>query len=686
MRSFLLFLDYVHALSRRRLRASPFRVSINVSSNVRVCALPATLLGALVIGAGQPSPARAQSFFDFLPWGQKAPEPTASTLPYELTVVVAGDPKGVKQAVLDASTLQRLRNDAPPDAEALVRRAELDLPRVVDALWGAGYYNARVAIDIAGATLRIGAESTQAAIAAAAPYRGVARAPVRIVVDPGPAFRLRDLRVVDMRANAPFTPETLPDHVVKLKAGDVARSADVVAAQTRIIDHFRARSQPFAKAPRVEPVVDHRNAMVDLTLGVDPGPVAPLGEITVRTPDSIDPRVVRSFVYPEPGDPYSPETIASIRRSISQIEAVSSVRIRTPEEVSGLDALGRLPVDIETGERPRRAAGVSAKYSTRDGPGVAAFFTHRNLFGGAERLRLEANASYLTEKGPGNIVKDSTLRELGGRISATFVKPALGGSRFDLLMDANATREATEGYLSESGGGSIGIQRRFAERISAKARIDVETGTTRDILGEIDYTIVGLPISATYDSTDKQLDPTRGVRVTGEIAPYLEAFGSTVGFTRFRGSASGYYAFDEEARVVLAARIGVGSISGAELLDVPANHRFYAGGGGSVRGFAYKSLSPTFAGVPIGGRSLLEGSLEARIKITDTIGIVPFVDAGSAFASSYPDFKEPIRVAAGLGLRYYTAIGPIRLDVAAPVDRKKGEAPIALYIGFGQAF
>jgi translocation and assembly module TamA len=665
-------------LSRRRMR----EVAPSGSSSF----LRAFFVIGLCVGVVQPSSAQAQGFFDFLPWGRKAPEPTAETLPYDLTVVVAGGEKNVRQTVLDASTLQRLRDDAPPDADALVRRAELDLPRVVDALWGAGFYNARVAIDIAGVPLRIGMERTQAAIAAAASYRGVARAPVRIVVDPGPAFRLRNFRIVDMRANEPFAPGILPAHVVKLESGDIARSADVVAAQTRIIDHFRARSQPFAKAPRVEPIVDHANAAVDLTLGIDPGPVAPIGEISIRAPESIDPRVVSSFVYAEPGDPYSPERIASIRRSISQIEAVSSVRIRSPQDATGLDPYGRLPLDIEIGARPPRAAGVAAKFSTRDGPGVSGFFTHRNLFGGAERLRLEANASYLTDQGPAKITRGTSLREFGGRVSAAFVKPALGGSRFDLLMDANAAREATEGYLSESGGGSVGVQRRFAERFTAKARVDVEKGKARDILGVIDYTIVGLPISVSYDSTDKPLDPTRGFRITGEVAPYLTAFGSTIGFTRVRGAASGYYAFGEDARVVLAARVAVGSITGAELQQLPANLRFYAGGGGSVRGFAYKSLSPMFAGVPIGGRSLLEGSLEARIKVTDTIGVVPFIDAGSAFASSYPDFNEPIRVAAGLGLRYYTAIGPIRLDVATPLDRKKGEAPIAFYLGFGQAF
>ncbi|HEY8579754.1 MAG TPA: BamA/TamA family outer membrane protein, partial [Beijerinckiaceae bacterium] len=593
-----------------------------------------------------PPPADAQSFFDFLPWGEKVPEPNPNSLPYELTVTVVGDDSALKSAVRDASTLQRLRADAPPDADALVRRAELDLPRVMDALWGAGHYNASLAIDVAGVPLRIGVDRAAAAIQAARAYRGVARAPVRIVVDPGPAFRLRTLRIVDERTRAPFPPEVLPAYVPKLAPGDVARTADVIAAQTRVIDHFRARSQPFAKSPRLEPVVDHANAAVDLTLGFDPGPIAPLGEITVQSPPSIDPRVVRSFVYAEPGDPYSPEAIASIRRSISQIEAVSSVRIRTPEEPSGLDAEGRLPVTIETGERPLRAAGVSARYSTRDGPGVTAYFVHRNLLGGAERLRLEASASYLTESGPNDILKETALKQFGGRLSASFIKPALGGTRFDLLIDANATREATEGYIAESGGFAVGLRRRFAERFSARGVVELSTGRTQDVLGELDYTLVGLPMSVTYDSTDKQLDPTEGVRVTAEAAPYLGANGSTASFTRLRATASGYYAFGEERNVVLAARLGLGSISGADIGEIPANYRFYAGGGGSVRGFAYKSLSPTFNGSPIGGRSLIEGSLEARIKITDTIGVVPFVDAGSAFASSYPDFKEPVRVAA----------------------------------------
>ena len=106
-----------------------------------------------------------------------------------------------------------------------------------------------------------------------------------------------------------------------------------------------------------------------------------------------------------------------------------------------------------------------------------------------------------------------------------------------------------------------------------------------------------------------------------------------------------------------------------------------------MRGFAWRSLSPTGpGGVAVGGRSLFEGSLEGRVKITETIGIVPFLDAGRAFAAGYPDFRGGLRFAAGLGLRYYTGFGPIRLDVATPLARRQGEAPVAVYVSVGQAF
>jgi len=616
---------------------------------------------------------------------EAAPAPSPDALPYALTIDVVGGERGLVDALRDASTLQRLRADAPPDADALVRRAQADLPRLVDALWGAGHYNARVAVEVAGVALKLGEDRAAVAIRAAAPYQASAPVPVRIVADPGPLFAVRALTILGPDG-APLGPDALPPRVVALAGGAPARTADIVAAQARIVDHFRAGSRPFARIVRADPVVVHPEAALDLTLVVDPGPVAALGEAVIRGAPGVDPATIRSFVYAEPGDPYSPEALASIRRSVSAIEALSSVRVRTPEDPGGLDPNGFLPIFVDVAERAPRAVGVSAQYSTRDGPALRAYWTHRNLFGGAERLRLEASVFYLTQRGPDNARSGSELDDLGGRFSVSFLKPALGGSRNDLLIDGTIARERTEGYVSRFANAAAGVRHRFGERASAQVGIEAERGEARDALGEVDYALVSLQASLNYDSTDRPLDPTRGARLTASVGAFPTFLGSTVGLTIARAAGSIYLAVDESARVVLAGCLGVGSIVGAELEEIPANRRFFAGGGGSVRGFAYRSLGPRFLGEPIGGRSLVEGSIEARIRITDTIGVVPFVDAGAAFEGSLPDGSQRVRVAAGLGLRYHTGIGPIRLDVATPLGRGRGDRPVAVYIGLGQAF
>lgn len=626
--------------------------------------------------------------FDLFGWfrgsSDAPPAPSADALPYSLDIVIGGENDDLEQTIKDASTLQSLQSDPPPDSAALISRAQADLPRLIDALWGAGFYNARVTINVAGVPMVLQAPRTEAAIRAAAGYRSRALVPIQIVADPGPQFALRDVNVFDARTRLAYTPSELPPRVVQIKPGDPARSADILAAEARIVDYFRAQSRPFAKIQRQDPVVYHQAQVMDVGLGVDPGPKAGIGAITIQGAEGVDPAVVRSFIYTEPGDPYSPATLASMRKSISQIEALGSVRIR---EAEVLDAYGNLPLFVELTERPLRVIGASAQYSTTDGPALRAYWAHRNLFGGAERLRLEGSVFYLTEDG-GQPDRDEGWNwdNLGGRFRASFLKPALWGTRNDLLVDGLAERDRTVGYTSRFVNVSAGIRHRFSQTFSIQGGVEYERGQSTDILGQIDYTLVGLPVSLNYDSTDDLLNPTKGFRVLASVAPYPEILGSSVPITIAKGTASTYFSLDEEARYVLAGRIGLGSIVGADLDEIPANRRFYAGGGGSVRGYRYQSLSPTFLGQPIGGRSLLEASIEARIKITNTIGIVPFVDAGTAFESSFPDFDDSVRFSAGLGLRYYTAIGPIRLDVAAPLNPGPGDPSYAIYVGIGQAF
>jgi len=638
---------------------------------------------ALLIGFTPVTGAYAFDFFGLFGRGETAPEPSAEALPYDLEIDVVGDDSAIRTAIEDISTLQQLRGDAPPDAGALARRAQGDLLPIIDAMWGLGYYNAIVAIDVAGVTLRIGADRIDAAVAAARNFQGRERVPVRIIVDPSRRFAIRDIAVIDASTGRRLGPD-LPEDVIALAPGDPASAARILSAQARIVDHYREQSRPFADIAAIDPVVHHPEEVMDLTISVSPGPVAGIGRIAVSGNENVDERVIRSFIYTEPSDPYSPQALAGIRTSLTRIEALSSVRIR---EGDTLDADGNLPLDVEVTERLPRAFGISAQFSTTDGPSTRVYWTHRNLFGGAERLRLEASAFYLTEGGGALFDRNRNFfDDLGGRVSASFMKPALWGTRNDFLADARVERDRADGFDTRLVNVTTGIRHRFSDTFNIQGGIEFERGQTKDATRKRDYRLVGLPLTLSFDSSDNRLEPTEGWRINAGVTPYLGALGSSLNMLATRFDAATYYSLDDRGRYILAARVGFGSLAGADLENIPANRRFFAGGGGSVRGYAFRSLSPMRAGRPIGGRSLIEGSLEARIRITDTIGIVPFIDAGGAFRESYPDFGERVRFAAGLGLRYYTGIGPIRLDVAFPLQKESGQRGYGVYLGIGQAF
>jgi translocation and assembly module TamA len=627
---------------------------------------------------------------DVFNWFGTRPVPRADTVPYAVTIVADAD---IDDPVREASLLQQSRDDPPRDGEELARRVEADLPRIVDAVWARGYYAAEVSIEVDGVPVRIGAVDPARLAAVAGRFRNVAVVPIVIRIVAGPLYRLRAPAVIDRQSALPFAPEILPERVVRLAEGDPAPTSSVLAAAARISDRFRERGHPFVKVVRRAPVIDHRTRSVDLVLTVDPGPVARLGPVAISGTRDVDRSVVRSFIYTEPGDPYSPAALAALRKSVGRIEALGAVKV---VEGQALNGAGQLPLEVQVTERPPRLIGASARYSTVDGPALRTYWTHRNLFGGAERLRLEADLFYTTlDRDAG---RSAELSDLGGRFAASFLKPALGGSRFDLLADLVVARERIEAYDADTANVTVALRRRFTDTFSAQAGIEGEAGRIERaplplIFGlgtqreRFDYGLAGLPLSVTYDSTDKPLDPTTGFRVTASAAPYLGFGDAAPVFGIGRVSASTYYAIDSEARTVIAARIGFGSIVGGSLAEIPATRLFFAGGGGSVRGYEYRTLSPSDAfGRLTGGRSLVEGSLEARIKLTDTIGIVPFVDAGQAFAGSLPDGSEKLRVAAGMGLRYYTGLGPIRLDVALPLNRRRGEDPYGVYVSIGQAF
>lgn len=594
-------------------------------------------------------------------------------VPYALTLEVAGD-GAVRDAVTAASNLESLKARPPSGAAGLVRRATSDFERITAALYSEGRYGGSIRITIAGH-----APNAQDIFDVVERARKRGPVPVRVEVDPGPPFVFGDIRVLDARTRRPL-PEGPSLNALGLVPGQSARAGQVARAEAVLVDFWRERGHPFARIAGKDVVADHATTTLKVTLLVDPGPFATFGRFTVSGADFLTPHFIEDRVEIPPGTPYSPERLNRLRKRLLTYQAIASVRIR---EGDTLDADGSLPVFIEVRPREPRYVGFGAKYSSTDGSSINGYWGHRNLFGGGETLRLDASASWFGQA-PDAV---PTADPFGYKLAVSYTQPGIFTPQDDLLANAALLREVTNAYVREGATALVGVRRRFDDTFSMQVGADFEVGTVEDTTGKQDVLVFGIPIDAFYDTTDNALDPSRGIRANATIEPFAYLGDSGAGPVMGKASLSAYYAFDEDKRYILAGRTAAGSLIGAgDLYDVPPQRRFYVGGGGSLRGYDYQAASPRNAfGQIIGGLSFFEASAELRIRITDTIGIVPFVDMGSAFSSELPDFSA-MKYSAGIGLRYYTSIGPLRVDFAVPLNPGPGDGSYGIYVSLGQAF
>ncbi|WP_202911155.1 autotransporter assembly complex family protein [Ancylobacter sp. TS-1] len=601
--------------------------------------------------------------------GPPAPDAT----PYTVTIELAGGDSALRDSVEAASNLERLQARAPAGAAGLVRRALADQRDINAALYSAGYYGGLIRITLAGV-----APDAPGIFERVEAARRQGPVPVRIDITAGPLFHFGRVAVFDATTRQPL-PDAPTLRRLRLLPGEPALATSVVRAEGALVDHWRRLGHPFARIAAKDVTADHATRTLDVTFYVAPGPFATFGRFTVSGADFLTPGFIEERIEIPPGTPYSPETLDRLRRRLLEYESIASVRIH---EADRLDADGSLPIQIEVAARKPRYVGFGASYSSTDGSAVNAYWGHRNLFGGGETLRLDAQVSWFGERS--EAVPDAD--PFGYKIAASFTKPGIFTAQDDLVAQAAVLREVTNAYVREAATLLVGVRHRYSDELSLQVSLDLEQSQVEDSTGTGDYGIVGVPFELTYDSTDSKLDPSRGWRVLATVEPFAHLGDAGAGPTLFKGTVSTYHAFDEEKKLIFAGRMAAGSIIGAGLYDVPPQRRFYVGGGGSLRGYEYQSASPrNDEGIIIGGRSFFEASLEARLRVTDTIGIVPFLDMGSAFASEWPDF-DGMKYAAGIGLRYYTAIGPLRLDVAFPLNPGPDDGDFGVYVSLGQAF
>lgn len=589
-------------------------------------------------------------------------------VPHTVEIAPSGD-GALDEAARAVSALVRLRERAPTDAFGLLARARSDLDRLREAFRSQGYYAGTARITVAGEALD--APGLEARLA-----RATAPVPVRVELDRGPQYRIAGLTVAAEPEEARPALRNALQTPFGIAAGDPARAGPVLDASDLILDRLRRAGHPLAALAGQEVTVDHDSRTMDVAWRFAPGPVARFAAPTVEGAGRTDPGLVQRVAARRLGDGiYSPEAVERARRALLGLGPFGSVRV---ERGTALDAEGRLPVNFAVTERPRRVVGFGLGYETNFGPTARAYWEHRNLFGGAERLRLEAEVQRLGETG----IAGATYRAF-----ATYRLPELFRRDVQLALQVGALRERLIAYDRDAALASAVFERPVTERLTLQGGPGYEAGRVGRDESFLDFQYVTLLLGARYDASDSLLNPTRGWRGSLQATEFL-SLGEGESFTRLLAVGSAYIPLASEGRSVLALRAALGSAVGASRDGIPLDKRFYAGGGGSVRGYGFQRIGPRDArDRPLGGASLLEGSLEFRQRVAGDWGAVAFLDAGSVGNSASPSLSD-IRFGAGVGVRYQTAIGPLRLDVGLPLNPGPGErgSGFGLYVGIGQAF
>lgn len=550
------------------------------------------------------------------------------------------------QLLEGASQLVALRDRPPAAATALERRANGDIDRLQTVLRSEGFYAAEVRTDI---------------------DRSGVPVQVTVAVSTGARYVLAgyDVRYTDSPPPEAAVQPSLEE--LGLSIGMPAQAPAIVAAQRALLDALASRGYPLAKVLDRKTLVDHGTKTMTVSLAVDAGPAARFGPVTVEGLSSVEENYVRGLIAWTQGDRYDRTQVDATRKAISSTGLFATVAVAPAPEV---DTQGSLPITVTLVEGKQRSIGFGARYSTGEGFGGEVFWEHRNLLGRNERLRLTLTAA-----------------EIEQAVAADFRKPGFRRRDQDLLANLTLGNRNTDAFDEQSVSGSIGLERPWGANWRVSAGVSGEYSILADEAGEETFQLFGLPLTGARDTTSDPLNPSRGTRLALALTPYTGKGDNALLFGVATAVGSAYYAIDRDKRFVLAGRAKLGSIVGAETASVPANKRYYAGGGGSIRGYDFQSVGPLDEqNDPLGGRSILELNGEVRIRVTDRIGLVPFVDAGTVFNSPYPDFDETIRWAAGLGARYFTDFGPLRLDIAVPVNERNIDSALQFYISLGQAF
>jgi translocation and assembly module TamA len=562
----------------------------------------------------------------------------------------AAERKAVIQGVGDNALRQAIEqavgeDRAPPENRLEARRRARDAAENALALLRSeGYYAGTVEPDI-----------------------GEGEQPTPVVrVEPGPRFSFGASEVEWVGTAPTAEADRAAQAALSLPQGAPGRAVEVLAAEGRVVGALQEYGYADAVAAPRRVVVDHADRSVSPTFNISSGGQVELGGIRLESQGRTRAAWVDYLMPWEPGEVYRPSVVAELERRLLDAGVYDQVTVALSSET---DPQGRRPVLVSLADRGRRLLEVSAGYSTTEGGDIDLRWSHFNTFGRADTLAFQARYA-----------------ELGSRLGVDLTLPHWRHPGRTLRLTAEAFRDTTDAFDQTGGALRADLTRRWGRTSYFTRGVALIRSRVNDHhTGPMDLVMGKLLVALVLDRTDNPLDPTRGWKAEARIEPTALTGDQGLFYTRSQIQGSTYFALDRAGRTVLAGRLRLGSIVGGRLASVPAAERFYAGGGGSVRGYGYQKVGPRYDdGDPQGGLSLVEASFEVRQKVGRKFGAVVFVDAGSVGQAVNPNFGASL--AAGVGVRYNLDFAPIRVDFAVPFNRPRGDSPFQVYVSIGQSF
>ena len=567
-------------------------------------------------------------------------------VPYK-TIIEFKEQCPFEKEVTESSKLIKLQESPPSNTKTLYYRCKTDHKELLKTLKSFGYFDAKIKFKI---------------------KRKIKPIQVIVIITPGIRYTVGKInfKFEEKNQHVHF-PHSKLIKVLKYEMSTPVHMENIINSISHLIVYFENHGFPYVKITPPVGQLNRESKEMDLFFTIDTGSYQVFGETRFPEFDFISNSYLKNRLSWTLGSPYDQRKVSKTRQILLESGIFSTVTIKPQQNGTQAD------MDLHVEKGLPRTIGIGIKYATTDGLGVKAYWSHRN---------------FLNE---GNVIDSSfNLSRRESFLKILYEKPDTFIKDLSFIGDIVGKHERTKAFQGVSASTSYGFRHSNEDFLSYSVKLETEfSRLKRDRDYEISR-IFSVPFILTYDKVNNPVNPVKGFKVWGEIKPNFVNSYKYKNFTIVSVGGANYLRYNKSDNFVLATWCKAGLISQNKVQDIPLNKRFYGGGAGSVRAFGFQLLSPLDSeGKPIGGKSMVEFGIEPRVKITDKIGAVIFVEGGHVKAGGLE--KSPILWGTGVGVRYYTDIGPLRLDVAIPskvrkINGRKVDSQFQFYISFGQAF